>query len=155
MKRIVAFTMVVVMLLLACVSLSSCGRRNNSIDFGKKYIPEFLNNETFYYVFRANGTGYMECDYVAFKGDSYCEHTCSGRIDFEWREAADGAVYLFEVERTYNENHTDGKDLPFVKSGIYFGKGFFVSTSSSMYGDTLRYYIMEGSKLDEALKDKA
>ncbi len=143
MKRTVAFTMVVVMLLLACVSLSSCGRRNNSIDFGKKYINRDMGNGPYYYVFRANGTGYMECDYTV----EALGYTYSGKIDFEWREASDGAVYLFEGEITRNANDS-GRDLPFVQSGIYFGDGFFVLVSS---GHNALYFFREGSRLDKDL----
>ena len=144
MKKRIAFTMTVLMLLLTCASLSSCGRRNNSIDFGEKYISRDMENGTYYYVFRANGTGYMECDYTR-EASGY---TYSGKIDFEWREASDGAVYLFEVEITRNANDS-GKDLPFVQSGIYFGDGFFVSVSSGQYGDYVRYFVREGSGLDK------
>ena len=145
MKKFLAVIMAVLMLVGACVSLASCSSpKKSKIDFGKKYML----NEDRYYVFNEDNTGYYECYY---KGTDY---TLSGRVDFEWREASDGAVYLFEVDVEYNKKHTKGKKISLIYEPIYFSDEFFVYSSNSQYtGSSTTRYIKEGSELAKLIED--
>ena len=154
--------MALLMLVLACVSLSSCSSGDepdkdeetketneinttvNNIDFGKKYML----SEDDYYVFNEDKTGYYECY------DEKDEYTLSGRVDFEWREASNGAVYLFKVDVEYNKNHTKGKNISITKEPIYFADEFFVYSKNAQYtGSSTIRYIKEGSDLEDLLGD--
>ena len=145
MKKIFAFMMASVLLLTALLSLASCSSSGaaNPIDFGKKY----LLNENRYYVFEADQTGY--CEY--YQKTIYA--TYSGRVEFVWREAADGAVYLFRTETVYNEDHTEGESIPLIDDPIYFAEEFFVYSYSTETGGTSVRYIKEGSDLEKILGD--
>lgn len=146
-----------VLLLTAILPLSSCSSSKTTklIDFGKKYML----NENEYYVFESDKTGYSEYKYKetddAFDSihnytQSPYSYTQSGRVDFVWREASDGAIYLFRVETHYNEDHTEEKSIPLIDEPIYFSEDFFVYQLGSY---TYRY-IKEGSKLEKTLKDQ-
>ena len=145
MKKIIAITLCAVLLLVMCASLSSCASKTtNPIDFDKKYILLDENYEYCYYVFYSDHTGIYEVKYTY--ESTYSSFTLSGRIEFVWREASDGAVYLFEVKTHYNEDHTEGHTLDLTTNPIYFSDDFLVISKS--------HYIKEGSELDKILKDK-
>jgi hypothetical protein len=136
---------VVLLLLAVLLSLAACAPSgaSNPIDFGKKYML----NEARYYVFNADQTGYSEY-YLKTRLATY-----SGRVEFVWREAADGAVYLFRTETVYNDDHTEGESIPLIDDPIYFGEDFFVYSYSTEAGGTSVRYVKEGSELAEALGD--
>ena len=137
-------------LLALMITLVSCtaAKAENPIDFGKKYL---LNGK--YYVFEKDQTGYCEYNYKYESSvSSEFNYTLSGRVDFVWREASNGAVYLFETEISYNEDHTEGHTLGVINDAIYFSEDFFTYSSNGQYGDTLTY-IKEGSKLEKILED--
>lgn len=142
MKKLVS----VLILLVLVASFASCSsvKTSNPIDFGKKYRL----NEYLYYVFEADQTGYCEC--CSLPGYDY---TQSGRVEFVWREASDGAVYLFETKTTYNKDHTEGMYLPWIDEPIYFSEDFFVYTYSNASGSDTRRYIKEGSELERLMED--
>lgn len=123
------------------ITMVSCGtsKGGNPIDYGKKY----LRDENQYYVFEKDQTGYYECYYET------PEYTLSGRVEFVWREASDGAVYLFETETSYNEDHTKGKEISLIDKSIYFSEDFFTYSVSN---HNVIHYIKEGSKLEKDLK---
>ena len=149
-----------VLLLLACiVCLASCASPSsdsddsadrsdaaqgpvNPIDYGKKYML----NEKNYYVFNEDQTGYYEHYY---EGTYY---TASGRVEFVWREAADGGVYLFEIETHYHEDHTEGEGIFLSSCPLYFSEDFFVGTRIA-YSEYKVTYVKEGSELEALLKD--
>ena len=162
MKNFLVIIMALLMLVLACVSLPSCSSGDKpdkdeetketnetnttvtNIDFGKKYML----SEDKYYVFNDDKTGYYECY------DEKDEYTLSGRVDFEWREANNGAVYLFEVDVEYNKDHTKGKKISIIDEPIYFSDEFFVYSSTSQYtGSSTTRYIKEDSGLEKFLDD--
>ena len=120
--------------------LASCASNavNNPIDFGKKYF-----NDDTYYEFYLDGTGVCE-----FYSDFHDEYTLSGKIEFVWREASDGAVYLFEVSKHYNADHTEGEDFNLTKCPIYFSEDFF---AYPLTGSSSRW-IKEGSELEKLLE---
>ncbi len=155
-KRLVSLVLAVFLLITLLTSLISCvqsggGDGGNNIDFGKKY----MKSDNDYYVFNGDGTGYHVYRYVYENSVSpEYNYTRSGRIDFVWREAADGAIYLFETNATYDEDHTEGEDLPLVGAAIYFGDDFFVYLYSNQYGSTSHRYIKENSSLEKLTEDE-
>ena len=147
MKKLLALSLLMI-LLLGLTSCSLAGVSQNSIAYGKRY----LNTADDYYIFNADKTGYREYRYCA------TNYTISGRIEFVWRKASDGAVYLFATATHYGEDHTEGRTIPFIEEPICFGEDFFAATSvggrvmgssfvsGSVTTDTVTY-IEEGSEL--------
>ena len=144
MKKLLLSLFVLLLLAAPLATLVSCSSEEGGapIAFGKKY----MQNETDYYVFNSNGTGYHE--YYNRNEDS--DYTQSGRVEFLWRKTSDGAVHLFKTEVKYNADHTEGKSIPLCNGALIFGEEFFTYTQSSQFGDSARYYILEGSALDRA-----
>lgn len=123
MKKAASLFLLLALLLgLASCTVPGTNSLKNPIDFGKRY--RYLGED---YVFNDDKTGYHECQ--------------NGRIDFAWREASDGAVYLFETERRYNEGCED-KELSLIKHPIYFGEEFFAYTYVS--GHVYEIYLVSG-----------
>ena len=155
MKKTIAASLLLV-LILALVSCSmpfGAISLKSSIEYGKRY----MQGENDFYVFNADGTGYHEYKRVESK------YTLSGRIEFVWRGASDGAVYLFKTQEHYNTDHTEGKTLSLAEEPLYFGEDFFVYSyvsgnvfgSSFVSGSTSTYttkYIVEGSALAGLVK---
>lgn len=152
MKKIFALAMASVLLLTVLLSLASCSSPETAqpIDFGKKYMLD----ENKYYVFEEDQTGYCEYHFT-YNSDLNPEYsyTQSGRVEFVWREASNGAVYLFATETVYNEDHTTGRDIPLIDDPIYFSEEFFTYSYSNEYGGTTVNYIKEGSSLEKILED--
>ena len=123
----------------------------NVIDYGKKYVltGDDYSAQT-YYVFEANQTGYCEY-YDVYENTDYPEYnrTFSGRVDFVWREASNGGIYLFETKITYHEGHTEGERIPLIRHPIYFSEEFFAYSADGSYGTTTVKYVKEGSALAE------
>ena len=147
MKRRFTIIVALVLLVALCSTMVSCGRSKttNPIDFGAKYInyeSSSYKDYNVYYVFNADHTGYKECHYIS---ETYL-YTVSGRVEFIWQEASDGAIYLFRSEEHHNEDHTDVYNIPLIKGAIHFGEDFFV------YGDA-KTCVKEGSVLDDLYKD--
>ena len=147
MKKLLSvFTLIAIMItLVACSSTNNV----NSIDFGKKYML----SEDVYYVFEKDQTGYCEY-YVYYESGlgSQFNFVQSGRVEFVWREASNGAVYLFRTETSYNEDHTEGKNIPLIDNPIYFSEEFFTYSYSDEWGGHTVNYIKEGSKLEKSIE---
>ena len=144
MKKLVS----AVALLAIMLTMVSCmfAPLKNPIKYEKKYI--FKDEQSYvYYVFEKDQTGY--CEYYDFD----TSHTRSGRVEFVWREASDGAVYLFRTKTSYNEDHTEGVSIPLIDGPIHFSKDFFVFSYNTQFGSANRKYIMEGSKLRDLIED--
>ena len=145
MKKFMSFVGVLLFAVMLSFSLVGCGENSVSIQYGKKYV---LGSQ--YYVFSKNGTGYTEKHYTATNGD-----TTSGRIDFVWRTASDNMVYLFETDRKYFDDNTEGNTVSFAGQPLAFGKDFFALTAVSGYvgmyggsvGTSCSRYIVEDSDL--------
>ena len=139
MKKLVSLlTLFAVMLTMAsCMFTLS----NPPIDYGKKYF-HIMYGEDQYYVFEKDQTGY--CEYY----DSYSSTTRSGRVEFVWREASDGAIYLFETNTTYYADDNYGR-IPLLTGPIYFSEDFFAFHS----GDGSVRYIKEGSELEKLIEN--
>ena len=142
-------------LLAIMITMVSCesSKGGNPIDYGKKYILD--ENENQYYVFEKDQTGYYECYYkyeYEYSDSPLYNYTLSGRVEFVWREASNGAVYLFETKTTYNEDHTEGKKIDLITDPIYFSEEFFTYSYSNQYGGKTVTYIKEGSKLEKDLE---
>ena len=137
-------------LLAIMITMVSCAaaKVENPIDYGKKY----LFNENRYYVFEKDQTGYYECYYKYESSlSSEYDYTLSGRVEFVWREASNGAVYLFETETSYNEDHTEGETINVITDPIYFSEDFFTYSYSNQYGGNTVTYIKEGSSLEKSI----
>ncbi len=140
-------------LLAIMITMVSCesSKGGNPIDYGKKY--KSILDENQYYVFEKDQTGYYECYYKYDSSiDSNYNFTLSGRVEFVWREASNGAVYLFETETSYNEGHTEGKELSVITDPIYFSEEFFTYSYSNQFGGKTVTYIKEGSNLEKSLE---
>ena len=153
MKKALSYLLIFALTLTVLLCLASCSSSGVStgstvpIDFDKKYVYD----EDRYYVFKSDNTGYYQCHYVY--DDDERGYTLSGRVDFEWRIASDGAVYLFEVEAHYDDDHTEGREIDIITAPIYFSEEFFVYTKDTQVGSYTSRYIKEGSKLQKALED--
>ena len=148
MKKIIVFACVIIMIaatFCSCFSLDSLSPETtktvNPIDFGAKYV-----NGDSYYVFNADKTGIYELHFEKYNGD-----VVSARVDFVWREASDGAVYLFEVGEFHYPDHTDGLNAGVSKQPIYFSEEFLVYVSHNSEGANTQRFIKEGSELDKLL----
>ena len=139
MKKVLS----VLALLAIMLTMASCmfTLPKNPIDYGKKYF-HIVYGEDQYYVFEKDQTGYCEYYY------SYSTTTKSGRVEFVWREASDGAIYLFRTNTTYYEDDNDGQ-IPLLTGPIYFSEDFFAFHS----GDGSVRYIKEGSELEKLIED--
>ena len=132
------------------ITMVSCAaaKVENPIDYGKKYLLD----ENRYYIFEKDQTGYYECYYKYESSlSSEYNYTLSGRVEFVWREASNGAVYLFETETSYNEDHTEGKTINVITDPIYFSEDFFTYSYSNQYGGKTVTYIKEGSNLEKSI----
>ena len=120
-----------------CASLVSCAQMNvsNPIQYGKKYVSDGGGSG---YIFYRNGTGVFE------KADPNTGEVTT--IEFVWREASDGAVYLFKTETPYPL----GMGPEIERHSIYFSEDFLVVYTVNNYVNT---FIVEGSELDQILED--
>ena len=149
MKKTHSLLLCLTLLLAACLLLSSCDgngtvRSADLIDFDEKYAC----NEYSHYVFHADGTGEYVIDHTWEYNDEYLEnYTLSGTVSFIWREASNGAIYLFKTEERYNENHTEGNRIGIANDPLYFGEDFFTYIQDSSAGSDSRIYVREGSEL--------
>ncbi len=136
MKKTLTAILAALLLISVCLSFTACSKEktSNPIKFEEKYVNAA---ETTSYIFYADGTGEYEIHKDWGEGD-----VSSGTIEFVWREASDGAVYLFETDRSYNDDHTDGKNLDFDWYKLYFGEDFFIKHEGALY-------IIEDSDLYE------
>ena len=151
MKKFVSFIGVLLFAVMLSFSLVGCGGNSVSIQYDKKYVLDSR-----YYVFSKDGTGYFEEHYTSPSGD-----TTAGRIDFIWRTASDNMVYLFETDRKYFEENTEGKTVSITDKPLAFGKDFFALTSVSGYvgstyggsvSESCTRYIVEDSDLQKKTK---
>ena len=165
MKKLLKLIALVTLSAILCLTFASCslvrkGSFNTEstdipITFNKKYIHEGgSETDVQTYTFYANQTGVMERYYVYDKSSPEYNYVLSGTVEFEWRIATDGGVYLFETKTQFNSDHTDGKTISLTRSPCYFSEDFMVYTSSGEYGTSYRRCILEGSSLEKALKDK-
>lgn len=152
------FISVLCLFLLAatCLSLAACGTPKSEppIAFGEKYFlfnPPSYNNDkssishNIYLVFESDHTGYY--DYYQIAGNDVISY----RVDFEWREGNDNAVYLFATEIHYKDDSAmEGYPYLAIRQEEYiFFDEYLVSVRS---GDrTSIRYVKEGSELEKTL----
>lgn len=145
MKKFVSFIGALLLAVTLSFSLVGCGENSVSVQYGKNYT---LGDK--YYVFAKDGTGYCEEHSTSTNGS-----TTSGRIDFVWRTASDNMVYLFETDRKYFDDNTEGNTVSITGQPLAFGKDFFALTVVSGYvgmyggsvGESCARYIVEDSDL--------
>ncbi len=123
-----------------------------SLTFDQKYVGEDnTEDQKENYTFYADQTGIMEY-YYAYTDKIYPEYSyvLSGTVEFEWRMASDGYIYLFKTGERYNEDHTDGKTISLTHSSFSFANEFLIKNG----GNVPDRYILEGSDLEKAMKDE-
>lgn len=123
-----------------------------SLTFDKKYVGEDnTEDQKENYTFYANQTGIMEY-YFTYTDKFYPEYSyvLSGTVEFEWRMASDGYIYLFKTGEHYNEDHTDGKTINLTDTPFSFANQFLIKNG----GNVPDRYILEGSDLEKAMKDE-
>ena len=152
MKKILSTIAIIILIATLCATFSSCSSSSsagNPIDFGKKYV-----NGDDYYVFNADGTGYLSKYYnYVYEKDSSYNFTLSGFVDFKWIEASNGAIYLIETGQRYNNDHTVGKTIAIIDEPIYFHDECFVRSYVSGGNSNIDIYVKEGTKLAKDVKN--
>ncbi len=123
-----------------------------SLTFAQKYVGESNTEKSKEdYTFYADQTGIMEY-YFVYTDQFYPQYSyvLSGTVDFEWRVASDGYIYLFKTGERYNEDHTDGKTINLTDTPFSFSNDFLINN----HGSGTDRYILEGSDLEKTLKDE-
>ena len=147
--RLMIFAVVLAMLF---VSLCSCGGGQKDfagvIKFKERYVcVDSDGNRVRSYLFYKDGTG----EYEIYSQSSSFGVT-AGTVIFEWRQASDGAVYLFEKETRRHEDDTLGYGLGMASAPIVFEKDFITYTVHSQYGASNHQFIRENSTLAKAVE---
>ena len=156
MKRLLCSALLILISLSITLSFASCKGEFDEpfidvIDFGARYVfestdPLFLGggeNYRFILEFYRNGTGIYHIYY------STVTEISSGTIEFEWRTASDGSVYLFETGRTYYDDHQDTIHNHFflIEEPIYYSEDFVLYTRHTSVGARYAKFIRENSDL--------
>ncbi len=165
MKNCIRAMIFILWIAVFCVPLVAChqtkGTSSSYIQFGDEYVyhwefdSEASSSTTAHsYQFHSDNTGICEYyySYINKSNASYNE-TLSGTVEFVWREAADGAIYLFETDIHYNEDHTEGSTISLISTPIYFSEDFFTYIDYGQYSASSIQYIRKGSKLEKLLED--
>ena len=155
MKRIWSAIICVLMFVELCGSLVSCGSKKGAdwLVFDEKYICPGVEDSVNYYIFHSDHTGVHERHYsYESTVDSEYNYVLSGTVSFEWRVGSDGAIYLFETDVQYNDDHTENKRLKVPSSPIFGGEDFIVIESSDQYGIDYTRFVREGSKLEKVVE---
>ncbi len=153
MKKILSFILIAVTLFTVCLPLTSCG--NDEIQYGKKYIYEYKDEDSDterreVLIFNKDGTGTFECFYHYDALSDKYEHTISGTVSFIWEETKDGGIFIFKTDVRYNDEHTDGYTINVVSLPLYFSKNTVYYTTES----GARRFILEGSDLYNEIYNK-
>lgn len=149
MKQLIRLTALALVLTLLCGMLLACRKQEktdfeNVIHFDEKYVSEYTSDVSHTrnaITFSQDGTGQYEryFEYVGVTGkDIY-----SYRVDFVWRQASNGAIYLFKKSITYLPDHTSENEFEFGIEAIYFGEDFLTVDGD----DSSECYIRENSEL--------
>ena len=123
-----------------------------SLTFDQKYVGESnTENSKEDYTFYADQTGIMEY-YFVYTDQFYPQYSyvLSGTVDFEWRVASDGYIYLFKTGERYNEDHTDGKTINLTGTQFSFANDFLINN----FGSGTHRYILKDSDLEKAIKNE-
>ena len=156
------FGKIVCSLLIAilCFSMVACNVnhpfKGTKLVFDKKYIAEndLGAEKQTYFIFYSDHTGKLEryTKHESSLGDEY-SYTISGTVEFAWREADDGSIYLFKTNVTLHEDHdNDSSDIGVPDYPLTVGDEFIALTSPGQHGNTRRY-ILEDSDLEKSLND--
>ena len=155
MKKRILSVLCLFLLAATCLSLAACGtpRSEPPIDFGKKYFlfsPASDNakssiSHNIYLVFESDHTGYYDF-YPKADNDAG-----SYRVDFEWREGNDNAVYLFATEIHYKDDSAmEGYAYMAIRQEEYiFFDEYLVSVRNATAASAK--YVKEGSELEKTL----
>lgn len=165
MKRSLYSIVLILISLFMIVSFSSCQKEKaeqnpeDRIAFGENYVLEgteplfYADGESYRFVlvFYQDGTGKYE---IYHNAADRAGEIVSGTIRFVWKTASDGAIYLFEKERSYNDDHQPAEkcyefDLIniLITSPLYVGEDFLTCTIDR--GDQSKHpkFIRENSEL--------
>ena len=148
------------LMVILCLSMVSCNiklpfEEESSLVFDKKYIAVGTLEEErqTYFIFYSDHTGKFE-DYMKYESSYGSEYgsTVSGTIEFEWREADDGSIYLFKTNVILHDDHDYDSDPSLPDYPMTVGDEFIAYTTTGDYGRTGEY-VLEGSELAKSLKD--
>ena len=160
MKKLLSLSIVLATILSLCVFLCSCQdikREELPISFGEKYT--FMRDKTFddghyvkrieSYIFYKNGKGeyhhYCRAENMKYNDD----YTQSATIKFRWDMSSyDGALFLFEEETIYHDDHTDDEEITLIKAPFTVSQNVLFPATTS----TIRY-VREGSELFDLNND--
>ena len=162
MKKTLCSILLILCSLTVLLPVASCKEEKTTqkfedvIVFGENYVLEGTEplfhagdeNYRFVLVFYQDGTGTYDIRY-----SGRAEENLSGTIQFVWKTASDGAVYLFEKERSYNDGHQDLDNIPggshfyLIDSPLYFGKDFVTYTIDGGTRSRHPKFIRENSEL--------
>ena len=166
MKRLLCSALLILISLFMIVSFSSCQKEKSEqkledkLAFGENYVlegtdPLFYAGDESYrlvLVFYQDGTGQYDIYYDASARGENGILSCT--IQFVWKNASDGAIYLFEKERSYNDDHQETEnDFGFdainclINSPLYFGEDFLTYTIESSTQTRHPKFIREKSDL--------
>ena len=151
MKKTVRWMIFAVALTMLLVSLCACGGEREDfagvIKFKERYVcVDSDGNRVRSYLFYKDGTG----EYEIYSQGSW--GVTAGTVIFEWRQASDGAVYLFEKETRRHEDDTSGNGFGMASAPIVFERDFITYTVHSQYGASNHQFIRENSPLAEAVE---
>ncbi len=146
MKRSLYSIVLILISLFMIVSFSSCKKENaepkpeDMIAFGENYVLEgtdslfYADGESYRFVlvFYQDGTGKYD---IYHNSNDRTGEIVSGTIQFVWKTASDGAIYLFEKARSYNDDHQPTEKVYefdliniLITSPLYVGEDFLTCT---------------------------
>ena len=125
MKKTIRLMISAVVLAMLFVSLCACsgGQKDfeSVIEFKQRYVcVDNDGTRVRSYLFYKDGTG----EYEIYSQSSI--GVTAGTVIFEWRQASDGAVYLFEKETRRHEDDTSVYGLGLASAPIIFIIGLFL-----------------------------
>lgn len=144
MKRIFSLALIIVTLFSITLAITSCAPKN--MKFGENmYVYEskediagveiYRKSEL---AFKRDGTGVYRHYYKTQNGGKVME--IDGVVYFEWEEASNGEVFLFETGSEYYSYSKEGETITLPASGISFGNGFLSYIED---GVTYRYMLQK------------
>ncbi|MBQ8146445.1 MAG: hypothetical protein IJ039_06635 [Clostridia bacterium] len=163
MKKLLSLIIVFVTVISLGVLFNSCESSENSvreelpISFGEKYT--YMSEKTFddghyvkridSYIFYKNGKGefhhYLRAENMKYNDD----YTESATIKFRWDMSSyDGALFLFEEETIYHDDHTEGEEVTLTQAPFTVSQNVLFPATSSFIR-----YVREGSELFDLNND--
>ncbi len=163
MKKLLSLIIVFATVLSLGVLFNSCESNERSereelpISFGEKYT--YMSEKTFddghyikrisSYIFYKSGKGEFHYYCRVENSEYYDDYTESATIKFRWDMSSyDGALFLFEEETIYNDDHAEGKKVTLTEAPFTVSQNVLFPATAA----TIRY-VREGSELFDLNND--